>query len=98
LAKNETIAWKAYLELGKVWRIFSAAVNDFGDGLLQVIFCGEGAGQLQNLNALVANCKTDAGPSFISSQLRITSKIFCMTNDSVFSPWWRYLLLVESKI
>ncbi len=72
MARNETTVWKVYLELGKVGHIFAAAVDDFGDGLLQVIFCGEGAGQLQNLNALVASCKTDVGPSFISSQLRIT--------------------------
>jgi hypothetical protein len=70
LAKNETTVWKAYLELGKVGHIFAAAIDDFGDGLLQVIFCGEGAGQLQNLNALVASCKTDAEPFFISSQIR----------------------------
>ncbi len=59
-----------HLELGKVWRIFAAAVDDFGDGLLQVIFCGEGAGQLQNLHTLVTSCKTDAEPFFISSQIR----------------------------
>jgi hypothetical protein len=76
LAKIDTTVWKAYLELGKVGHIFAAAVDDFGYGLLQVIFCGEGAGQLQNLNTLVANCKTDEGPGFIS---------FCKTNDSVFS-------------
>ncbi len=72
--KKRTTVWKAYLELGKVGHIFAAAIDDFGNGLLQVIFCGEGAGQLQNLHTLVANCKTDEGPSFISFsfQLRIT--------------------------
>jgi hypothetical protein len=72
LAKNEPTVWFAYLELSKVGHIFAAAINNFGDGLLQVVFCGEGAGQLQNLHTLVASCKTDAGSIFISSRLRIT--------------------------